>query len=66
MTMTTYLPSASPLDFGRVRVTNPEPSGDDQDLSDPKVVRQIIEDATKAGRKARGQRQGILGSWFSR
>ena len=58
--MTTYAPQAKT--YGRVRATVPARPVEDVNLSDPKVVRAIVADATKVARaeqlKRRKQR------WF--
>ena len=58
--MTIYAPRAKT--FGRVRATTPARPVEDVNLSDPKVVRAIVEDATKVARAEQAKRR--TKRWF--
>jgi hypothetical protein len=44
-------PAPEAFDFGRARVDSPAPDDDARDLSDPRVVEDIIREATETARR---------------
>jgi hypothetical protein len=53
--MTTFAPRAKT--YGRVRATTPARPVEDVNLSDPRVVRAIVQDATKVARAEQAKRR---------